>query len=455
MQQTEAFWHGKFYFPMLLGLTFGFILFKAPLIGAATLAMVSIWMLLCCSNILAAIAPLCMISILSTLSYTGLEVFAPCAMLVGPLIAALVMHLKLWPMKLRLGRSARGLVLVSIATLLGGMGVMTRAQALQPMALYYSLGLGVLLLGIYLVVRTEMVEGRGDDTVQRFLSLCYTMSMCMALVVLWAYIESWEAGAALNTVPNLKWRNFAATILVATLPIPFLFSVKKRMHLFSAPVIVLALVLTGSRTALLFGAVMLVLCTCYLARWGVISKRVLLVLAAMGAVAAVVVGPTVLQVALGSRLHGEVLQHSNMSRVRFMARAVEDFLQHPLFGIGLGNTANSDIFMGVGGSMVFYHNMVAQIMGSMGMMGIVAYAVLIRDRIRLLLTVRSAEVDAMALVYLGMLLVSMTNPGEFCPFPNAILMVMAFAAVEELVGDPAVALEELPTKWYHLTPSRR
>lgn len=455
MQQTEAFWHGKFYFPLLLALTFGFILMKAPVVGAVTLTVVSIWMLLCCSNILAAMAPLCMISILSTLSYTSLQVFAPCALLVGPVIAALVMHLKMWPMKLRLGRSARGLVLVSIATLLGGMGVMSQTQALQPMALYYSLGLGVLLLGVYLMVRTEMVEGRGGDMVQRFLSLCYTMGMCMALVVLWAYIESWEAGAALNAVPNLKWRNFAATILVATLPMPFLFSVKKRMHLCSAPVIVLALVLTGSRTALLFGAVMLVLCSFYLVRWGVISKRVLLVLAAVGAVAAVIVGPAVLQVALGSRLDGSTLQHSNMSRIRFMARAVEDFLQHPLFGIGLGNTANSDIFMGVDGSMVFYHNMMAQIMGSMGMVGIVAYAVLIRDRIRLLRMARSAEVDALALVYLGMLLVSMTNPGEFCPFPNAILMVMVFAAVEELVGDPAVALEELPVKWYGLSPSRR
>ena len=449
-RQTEALWHGKFYFPLLLVLTMFFIRTKAPLAGAVTLVVVAIWMLLCCSNILAAAAPLCMISVLSTLCFRSMGVFAPCAALVVPVGMALMAHLRHWPLKFQFGRSARGLVLVSIATILGGLGVMTAQETMQPMSLYYSLGLGVLLLVIYLMVRTEMAEGRGEDTVQRLLEFCYTMGLCMALVVLWAYVESWEPGELFGAVPNLKWRNFAATILVTTLPMPFLFSVKHKFHLLSVPAMAAALALTGSRTALLFGAVMLVLCTVYLCRWGVISKRFLIALAALGLVAAVVFGPSVLSVALGNRMKGDILQHSNQSRMRFLARAVEDFLAHPLFGIGLGNTANGDIFTGVDGSMVFYHNMVAQVMGSMGIVGIVAYAVLIRDRIRLLLTERSARVDAMALMYLGMLLVSMTNPGEFCPFPNAILIAMLFAGVEQTVGDPVTSLEKLPQRRYRL-----
>lgn len=38
----------------------------------------------------------------------------------------------------------------------------------------------------------------------------------------------------------------------------------------------------------------------------------------------------------------------------------------------------------------------------------------------------------MALSYLGMLMISMTNPGIFNPFPNCALMVVLFAVVERV-----------------------
>ena len=37
-----------------------------------------------------------------------------------------------------------------------------------------------------------------------------------------------------------------------------------------------------------------------------------------------------------------------------------------------------------------------------------------------------------ALSYAGMFLLSMTNPGEFCPLPNELLVVALFAIVESL-----------------------
>ena len=49
----------------------------------------------------------------------------------------------------------------------------------------------------------------------------------------------------------------------------------------------------------------------------------------------------------------------------------------------------------------------------------------------------------MLLSYLAMLMVSMTNPGEFCPFPNAALMVMVFSMVEEAVGAETVTVTQL------------
>lgn len=102
-------------------------------------------------------------------------------------------------------------------------------------------------------------------------------------------------------------------------------------------------------------------------------------------------------------------------RWKLLAAGVQDFLLHPLFGTGLGNTAHSALAVIVPGSMAFYHNLVAQVIGSMGIVGIFAYGVLIRDRFSLLLRGRKDPfVGAMLLSYLAMLMVSMTNPGEFC-----------------------------------------
>ena len=42
--------------------------------------------------------------------------------------------------------------------------------------------------------------------------------------------------------------------------------------------------------------------------------------------------------------------------------------------------------------------------------------------------------------YAGMLLVSMTNPGLFCPLPNALLTVLCFAVLEKYTDDSSQPL---------------
>ena len=188
--------------------------------------------------------------------------------------------------------------------------------------------------------------------------------MCMALAVLLAYLKAWLANGAVVGVLYLSYRNFATSVLLTALPMPFYLSLKHRGHLVTGGVMALALALTGSRSALLFGAVILALCGVYLMRHGVISRRCLTALAVAAGIAVLAAGPVVLQWVLHSRM-GEDIQDSNSDRLQFLARAVDDFLRHPVFGIGLCSTRNADVFSGVEGSMVFYHNSVAQVMGSM------------------------------------------------------------------------------------------
>lgn len=86
--------------------------------------------------------------------------------------------------------------------------------------------------------------------------------------------------------------------------------------------------------------------------------------------------------------------------------------------------------------MVFYHNSLLQILGSMGLMGLAAYGTLLWGRVRLLLRGGEAA-HLVGLFYLGMQLTSLTNPGLFCPLPSAMLTVLVFAVLERYMDDPA------------------
>lgn len=440
---TEKFWLSRWYFPVLLVLGTVFLLLDQQVMGVAVLLIITIWLLTLCPDAMAALCPFMMLFLLSGPEYNNLSVFLPCVPLALPLFLSALLHLALWPQTLRMGRSGSGLALVSLATIFGGSGVISQQDYFRPLSLYYMVGLGGGLLILYVLFRSHLARQRSYDLCERFMAIFYTIGLMAVSLVLVHYVhhfaEFWECRGVLN----FNYRNFCATVLLTTLPMPFYFARKNRLHLLAGLLFEMALVLTGSRSALLFGAALTVLCCVYLVHYGVVSRRVMLLAGALAALTMALFGMQYLTEFYACRMAGGQFIRSGEDRWRLLARGLNDFLHHPLFGIGLGNTANTDLFTGVRGSMTFYHNAVAQVIGSMGLLGIVAYGRLAIDRITLLRKERNPFTSAMALSYMGMLMVSMTNPGVFCPFPNAVMMVMAFAMVEEATGDVALPLTQL------------
>ncbi len=444
--KTEQFWNGRLYFPVMLAAAAVSMLSGNVVPSTVLLAVLCGWMLVFCRDILAAALPFLLIFLLSTLQYTSLSVFLPCAPLALPLLLAALLHLALWPQTIRVGRSGYGLVLVSLATIFGGSGVISTQDYFRPLSLYYTVGLGVGLLVLYVLFRSHLARRRSYDLCERFLAIFYAIGVMAILLVLVHYVHHFEEFLECRGVLSFKYRNFCATVLLTTLPMPFYFARKKRIHLAVCLLFEAALVLTGSRSALLFGAVLTVFCCIYLVRYGVVSWRVMLAIGVVVAAAMVLFGADYLVQFYDKRFAASgYFNRGDQTRLKLLACSVSDFLRHPLFGIGLGSSAHADVFSGVPGSMTFYHNAVAQIIGSMGLLGIVAYGRLALDQFALLRKERTPFTSAMLLSYLGMLMVSMTNPGMFCPFPNAAMLVMGFAMVEEAVGDVALPVTQLLT----------
>ena len=441
---SQRFWLSRAYFPFLLWVALGFAALRQPVYGAMALLGICIWLLVFCRDLLASVTPFLLVFLLSTQRYESLGDFLPCAVLAAPFFAALIWHLMVWPVTFRVGRSATGLLLVSAATLLGGCGILSMHQLLQPLSLYYTGCLGGGMLVFYVLLRSCLTYSKGYDLHRRFAAIFCVLGVCMACLVMLDYAVRWQEFLQVHTTLYLKYRNFATALLLTTLPMSFYLSLKKPAHLLGVAVQAAGLALTGSRSALLFGVALLGLGFVYLVRWGLIPRKAVLPLCVAGTVLAVLVGPELLSLMMDSRMEdGHLFHQGDSVRVQLFLRGITDFLHNPVFGIGLISQRNSDLFTGVEGSMVFYHNSIAQIMGSMGLVGIAAYGVLMRDRIALLRAGKTPFVRALALSYLGMLLISLTNPGEFCPFPNAALMVMVFTLAEEATGDVAVPVGEM------------
>ena len=64
----------------------------------------------------------------------------------------------------------------------------------------------------------------------------------------------------------------------------------------------------------------------------------------------------------------------------------------------------------------------------------------LNDKNRKIAIIIAAILGCVGLFYLGMQLTSLTNPGLFCPLPNAALTVLVFTVLEKCVDGPAAAL---------------
>ena len=215
---AQRFWLSRAYFPVLLTVAGAFMAAGQPVYGVVALGCIVIWLLAACPDLLAPVCPFFMAFLMSTQCYGQLSDFLPCAALVPPLVLALLWHFAVWPVTLRLGRSGMGLALVSIATLLGGCDVISRKQAVEPLSLYYTLGLGVGMLVLYVLFRSHLTEKRTYDLHRRFAGIFCALGMCMALAVLLAYLKAWLANGAVVGVLYLSYRNFATSVLLTALP---------------------------------------------------------------------------------------------------------------------------------------------------------------------------------------------------------------------------------------------
>ncbi len=358
-----------------------------------------------------------------------------------PVILAVLFHFIVYRKPVRLGLSGRGNIAVAIAVLLGGLGVMSFRDLITPEGLYHYIMLSVGMFLIYVIFYSNIAYHKDFDAKAYFMWSMFFVGLASFFVVFWKYVEHFSVNAEMTLTDFLNllyFRNSIAPILVMSLPVPFYFAKteKKRfvkiLFFLTAIAFYVAVLATGSRTALVFGTMLFMCCIVYFC----IGKESLMVkcvcmfffVIACGFAVYLLWEKVVNVLALRFAYEGYI--NAEDIRVKLWLRSFEDFLRNPLFGIGVASSANSDLLGNVEGSALWYHSYCPQIWGSMGTVGVLAYGYRALVRLRLCLCRPTNATVAVGLSALGMFLYSQTDPGEFVPIPFGIMMVLIFAVLD-------------------------
>lgn len=80
--------------------------------------------------------------------------------------------------------------------------------------------------------------------------------------------------------------------------------------------------------------------------------------------------------------------------------------------------------------MSWYHNAPVQIMASMGILGLAAYIYQLVTRVLTLFKKLDEYMPVYTLSFIGLLMVSMIEPGEFSPIPFGLITVFSFLLLD-------------------------
>lgn len=379
---------------------------------------------------------------------------------------AFVFHLTVYRKPLRNGISLYGLVATGAAILLGGLAAPTLSPFDSAEGAFYYFGLSFGMILLYFLFSSNYKRLKDYDVYEHFLWQMLFSGIICSLIILRALFTYAGEFDFVDFRYHALFRNSLANIMIMGLPAPFYFAGKKELSLVGqllsfalGLLIYLSLCLTTSRTAIVFGTLLFLLCLIYYFRRGAgkLAKtfNLLVLLAALTVFLFIL--PRLLHIFEYEKLL-EILKDlpsaltelsDHESRISLFFRAGSDFASHPLFGIGLLSQSNSDLYEVLTGCICWYHLYFPQIFGSMGLFGAAAYTLHLGLRARLMRFCPDNRSRTVSLTALSLFLYSMTDPGEFMPIPFGMMATLAFVLLErhmEAQPDSLACYPNLSTK---------
>ena len=430
---ADKMWNGRYYLPVLMLIAVAALLTDTNLECMFIYVLIACFFLIFSDDLMSIVAPVMFTLIVSVKYYRDFTVLiAYMWYAIVPLALSLIFNLIYYRRPFTKGRFTYPLIAVSAALILGGCGSISMEEYFNPVSLYYTLGLGPAMLILYLLARSRLANERKYDRTERLAEILYAAGLIVVFTIIVFYAANFEKFLERRSVLFYKPRNYATSVLLMCMPMCCLMVKRSNLHLIGMGLMYAAMILSGSRSGLLFGSMLLVICAVYIYVKNKDSRRLYRCIALILAVPVCFFAVKYVPELYSSRLVNGNFISGDETRVAYIRLGTANFLSNPVFGIGIGNIKDIEVFKAiVPGCIVFYHNMVIQVISSMGILGIAAYGWHFIARAGLIWKNRRSECfAAYGFSYLGILLMSLTNPGIFCPFPEAGLLLLIFALLE-------------------------
>ncbi len=435
-----------------------FSTFEWNVTGVLVFACIIGFTLLVCDDLLATFMPFMLTCLIAAKCYNSFSIFIQFVPLGIVLIVCILLHFILYPKKPDFGGSlVYPMLAVSVAVILGGVGFISKKEYFSGVSIFYILSLGIGMVFLYVLFYTHLTVRKDYSLIEKVTLIMVLSGTFASFVTIAFYLIHINEVLETRDLLFMQWRNNYSTFLMLCIPFAFLRGNKKPYSIMLGFVFFFCILLTGSRGGLVFGAIEMAMCCAMFILYD--KRRRLTYIAVCGCILFALLifsreffsffGSTFDR--LLSAINGVLIGEQQEVRYYQYKRGIEDFLNNPVFGTGIGYMGNRDVYAGADFSIAWYHCEPIQIAASFGVVGIVTYVYQFIRRMVLLWRKPTMFNMTVFLAYASLELMSLVNPGIFSPIPYLLIVTMFFAIVERCnagetqqamtTGDPK---EELP-----------
>ncbi len=420
--------------------------------GTVVLAYITGFCFLFSGDIFAMLTPAMFTYLIAIRCYNSLATFMSIWWVAIPLIAVLLFNIIIYGKKPTIkGSQFKSMLFVSIAVTLGGIGFISPKEYFAGSSIYHMLGMGFGMLLIYCYFYAKIEVSKDHSLIESLTNLMVIVGLFASFMVLAHYVINIDRVLEEGGIFFIRWRNNASTILMIATPFAFLLGNKKSYSTIFAFIFYMAMLLTGSRGGMVFGSIEMVMCIVMFVLYDRRRRLAYAIICACVLFGALIFFPQITSflnntiVRLFDVLNDFLLGGAEAdieTRVKHYARGIEDFLNRPFFGTGLGYMGNRDIFKNKAGALCWYHCEPIQIAASFGIVGIIAFIYQFADRMSLIWKKATLFNMTIFLSYFSLEMMSLVNPGILCPMPYLLLIIIFLIVVEKC--DDGEEQEKIP-----------
>lgn len=386
-----------------------------------------------CDDIIATLPSFMMISVISLKCYDSFNQFMQIWWIVIPVVFSVLFHFIVYRKKIQYGKLLKPYIVMSVVFTLGGVGIISAEDYFNGSSLYHTIGLGIGMLLMYLLLSSHLHTSRDYSLRMRVSYIMMITGALCSFMVFFQYYMYADIAFTEFRILFMQWRNNVSTILMLVMPFSFYVSTRKYPYFFLGLIEYAALLLSGSRGGAMFGTIELALCLIVLVYVDKKNRSKNLTIITACTILLCTFARTILEFfapTLERFLMGDSI------RSNLIERALSDFKSNIFFGRGLGYSGNSDVYEGKSIAINWYHSSPFQVIGSFGIMGVLGFGYQFIARCKLFAKNVTHFNLTLFIAFIGLTMMSTVNPGEFCPMPYSFLITYFLVVCEKCNAAP-------------------